>query len=98
VQAAELLQAGGVSAMPVMGPMDHHGDPHLLEREFIVHLDHPEVGEETHVGNPMRFSRLRQRTAASSPCLGVHTEEVLTGVLGLTAPEVSALVDEGVSR
>ena len=90
VEAAELLQAAGVSAMPVMGPVDQHADPHLLEREFIVHLDHPEVGEETHVGNPIRFSRLAQRTAASAPCLGADTEEVLTSVLGLTAQDVSA--------
>lgn len=98
VEAAELLQAAGVSAMPVMSPVDQHADPHLLEREFIVHLDHPEVGEETHIGNPIRFSRLAQRTAASAPCLGADTEEVLTGVLGLTAQDVSALVEEGVCR
>jgi crotonobetainyl-CoA:carnitine CoA-transferase CaiB-like acyl-CoA transferase len=96
--AAELLQAGGVSAMPVMGPVDHHADPHLQERDFIVHLDHPEVGEETHVGNPIRFSRLEQRMAKSAPCLGAHTEEVLTSLLGLTSQEVEALVEKGVCR
>ncbi len=97
-EAADLLQANGVSAMPVMGPMDQHADPHLLEREFIVHLEHPEVGVETHVGNPIRFSRLAQRTAASSPCIGAHTEEVLTASLGLTREEVAALVERGVCR
>ncbi len=97
-EAAEILQAAGVSAMPVMGPVDHHADPHLLEREFIVHLQHPEVGEETHVGNPIRFSRLPQRLAVSAPCLGADTEEVLTGVQGLTAQDVSALVEEGVCQ
>ena len=98
VEAAEVLQAAGVSAMPVMGPVDHHGDPHLQQRQFIVHLDHPEVGEETHVGNPIRFSRLVQRTAASSPCLGADTEEVLTSVLGLTAGDVARLVEQGVCQ
>ncbi len=98
VEAAELLQAQGVSAMPVMGPVDHHGDPHLTEREFIVHLDHPEVGAETHVGNPIRFSRLAQRTAASAPCLGADTAEVLTSVLGLSSADVMALVEQGVCR
>ena len=61
--AAELLQAHGVSAMPVMGPYDHHADPHLLERGAIVTLHHPEVGDERHIGNPLRFSRLPQRVA-----------------------------------
>ena len=96
--AAELLQAHGVSAMPVMGPLDHHADPHLLERGAIVHLVHPEVGDERHVGNPLRLSRLPQRPAASAPCLGADTEAVLTTVLGLTADEVADLVARGVCR
>jgi crotonobetainyl-CoA:carnitine CoA-transferase CaiB-like acyl-CoA transferase len=98
VEAAELLQLQGVSAMPVMGPVDQHADAHLTERGFIVHLEHPEVGEETHVGNPIRFSRTGQRTAQSAPCLGVHTEEVLTEVLGLSPQDVADLVEQGVCR
>ena len=70
--AAELLQAHGVSAMPVMGPRDHHADPHLAARGAIVRLHHPEVGPERHVANPTRWSRLadpggRARAAASAP-------------------------------
>ena len=98
VEAAELLQLQGVSAMPVMGPIDQHADPHLTERGFIVRLEHPEAGEETHVGNPIRFSRTVQRTAASAPCLGAHTEEVLTTVLGLSPEDVAELVEQGVCR
>lgn len=98
VEAAELLQAQGVSAMPVMGPVDQHADPHLTEREFIVRLDHPEAGEETHVGNPIRFSRTSQRMAMSAPCFGAHTEEVLTSVLGLSPADVAELVEQGVCR
>ncbi len=98
VEAAELLQAQGVSAAPVMGPMDQHADPHLAAREFIVHLQHPEVGEETHVGNPIRFSRTAQRLAASAPCLGADTEAVLTSVLGLSPAEVAELIEQGVCR
>jgi crotonobetainyl-CoA:carnitine CoA-transferase CaiB-like acyl-CoA transferase len=82
VEAAELLQAHGVSAMPVMGPRDHHA----------------EVGDERQLANPIRLSRLPQRTAASAPLLGEHTEEVLTSILGLSATEVAQLVDDGVCR
>jgi crotonobetainyl-CoA:carnitine CoA-transferase CaiB-like acyl-CoA transferase len=98
VEAAESLQANGVSAMPVMGPKAHCADPHLAERGFIVTLHHAEVGDERHVGNPIRMSRLPQRTAASAPQLGIDTEEVLTSVLGLTPNDVRVLVDEGVCR
>jgi benzylsuccinate CoA-transferase BbsF subunit len=97
-EAAELLQANGVSAMPVMGPLDHHADPHLRERGAIVTLHHPEVGEERHIGNPLRFSRLPQRAARNAPIMGADTEAVLTSVLGLDAAEVAQLVADGVCR
>ena len=96
--AAELLQAHGVSAMPVMGPLDHVADAHLLERDAIVTVHHAVIGDERHVANPLRFSRLPQRTAAAAPLMGEHTEAVLTSVLGLGADEVAALVAEGVCR
>jgi crotonobetainyl-CoA:carnitine CoA-transferase CaiB-like acyl-CoA transferase len=97
-EAAELLQAHGVSAMPVMGPQDHLADPHMLERGAIVTLHHPEVGDERHIGNPLRFSRLTQRRAESAPLMGADTEAVLTSVLGLDPDEVAKLVADGVCR
>lgn len=96
--AAALLQAGGVSAMPVMGPVDHRSDPHLSERGYLVRLVHPEVGPETHVGNPLRFSSLPLRTAGPAPCLGADTEGVLGEVLGKAADEVAELVARGICR
>lgn len=96
--AAELLQAAGVSAMPVMGPNDHHADAHLAARAFIVTLEHPEVGRERHVGNPVRLSRLPQRTAISAPCLGADTADVLRRVLGLQPDDVERLSEAGVLR
>ncbi len=96
--AAELLQRHGVSAMAVMGPDDHHADPHLAGRGFIVELHHDEVGVEHHVGNPIRLSRTPQRVAASAPCLGAHTHEVLGRVLGLAPQAVDDLVARGICR
>jgi crotonobetainyl-CoA:carnitine CoA-transferase CaiB-like acyl-CoA transferase len=96
--AAELLQAHGVSAMPVMGPLDQHADEHLLERGAIVTLHHPDVGDERHIGNPLRFSRLPQRVARAAPRMGADTEAVLTSVLGLDTDEVAQLVADGVCR
>jgi crotonobetainyl-CoA:carnitine CoA-transferase CaiB-like acyl-CoA transferase len=84
--------------MPVMGPVDHHADPHLRERGAIVTLHHPLIGDERHIGNPLRFSRLPQRVAAAAPLMGVDTEAVLTTVLGLDADEVAQLVADGVCR
>ena len=96
--AAELLQAHGVSAMPVMGPLDHIADPHLLARDAIVTVHHPDVGAERHIGNPLRLSKLPQRVGAAAPRMGADTEAVLVSELGLTAEVVAELVEAGVCR
>jgi len=96
--AAEELQVHGVSAMPVMGPLDHHADPHLRERGAIVTLHHALGGDERHIGNPLRMSRLPQRRAEAAPLMGEHTEAVLGEVLGLGPDEVAALRESGVCR
>ena len=49
----------------------------------------PEGGDERHIGNPIRMSRLPQRRAEAAPLMGEHTEAVLGEVLGLTADEVA---------
>jgi benzylsuccinate CoA-transferase BbsF subunit len=95
--AAAMLQAACVSAMPVMGPFDHHADPHLTERGAIVTLQHPEVGTEHHVANPIRMG-LAQRVAGSAPCLGADTDKVLRRWLDLSDDEIESLAAAGVCR
>ena len=95
---AERLQAAGVSAMAVMGPYDHLGDEHLAARGALDVLEHPVVGKETHVANPIRFSRTAKRIAGPSPLLGADTVEVLGEVLGIPPEEVEALAEAGVCR
>ena len=92
------LQAAGVSAMPVMGPYDHLGDEHLATRGALDVLEHPVVGKETHVGNPIRFGVTKTRTAGPSPLLGADTVEVLGEVLGIPPQEVEALAEAGICR
>ena len=53
--AAADLQQAGVSAMPVMGPLDHLADPHLLGRAAFDEVEHPVGGTEHHIANPTRF-------------------------------------------
>ncbi|MXW76831.1 MAG: CoA transferase [Acidimicrobiaceae bacterium] len=95
-QTAELLQAAGVSAMPVMGPLDHLADPHLSERGLMVDLVHKVHGPEQQPANPTRMSRTVLRTADSAPPLGFHTHEVLREVLGLDDDELDRLESAGV--
>ena len=95
---AERLQSAGVSAMEVMGPYDHLADEHLASRGAFDVLEHPVVGKETHVGNPIRFGVTKTRTAGPSPLLGADTVEVLGEVLGIPPDEAEALAEAGICR
>ena len=56
-EAEQILQAAGVAAA-VCAPNKYVSeDPHLKERDYLVYLDHPEVGEQQHCGIPWRMSR-----------------------------------------
>ena len=96
--AAAILQAAGVSAMPVQGPEEHRTDPHLAARSAFVTVVHPDAGPARHTANPMRMSRMRMVEAGPAPGLGAQTVEVLMRVLGMTESEVEALVAQGVCR
>lgn len=93
-----VLQAAGVSAMPVLGPDELRSDAHLLERGAIAWVDHPEVGPARHVANPIRMSRTRLAPAGPAPLLGEGTEDVLARHLGLSAEAIRRLADDGVCR
>ena len=84
--------------MAVLSPDDSRADAHLAARGAIVTVEHPEIGAERHIGNPIRMSRTRLVTTGAAPLLGADTETVLIGVLGLAPADVERLVADGVCR
>jgi crotonobetainyl-CoA:carnitine CoA-transferase CaiB-like acyl-CoA transferase len=96
--AASVLQAAGVSAMPVVGPDELRSDAHLLARAAIVTVEHPEIGPERHIANPLRMSATRLVTAGPAPLLGADTAAVLTAWLGLPEAEAHRLIEEGICQ
>jgi crotonobetainyl-CoA:carnitine CoA-transferase CaiB-like acyl-CoA transferase len=48
------------------------------------------------VNTPFRFSRSQCRIEQAFPDLGGHTEEVLTGLLGMTEEEINKLKEQRV--
>jgi benzylsuccinate CoA-transferase BbsF subunit len=96
--AAAALQSAGVSALPVLGPDELRADAHLHSRGAIVAVEHPEVGPERHIANPLRMSRTQLVPAAPAPLLGADTAAVLTEVLGLDAATVEQLIAAGICQ
>ncbi len=71
-------------------------DPHFQARDSIVDVEHP-VFKNLKMQNVFpRMSRTQGEIRWPGPELGAHNAEVYGGVLGLSAEELTALVDDGV--
>ena len=66
-------------------------DPQVRGREVILEREHPGWGQITLVAPWIRMSKTPTSIRQVSPTLGEHTDEVLTGILGLTPSEIEAL-------
>ena len=71
-------------------------DPHFAARQAIVKLLHPDLGEFPMQNVAPKLSETPGEVRWVGPRLGEHNEEVLEGVLGLSAEEVDGLRAAGV--
>ncbi|MFT3855229.1 MAG: CoA transferase [Ilumatobacteraceae bacterium] len=91
----ELLQAGGVPAGMVQRSSDHQVDPQLAHRAFFRRMEHPEMGEVPYEGHQFLIAGYDNGPRSPAPCLGEHTFEVLSEVLGLDVEEVGRILTSG---
>lgn len=87
----QLLEAEGVPCGPINTLDRVFADPQVQERQMLLSLPHAAAGRLPQVANPIRYSRTRIEYGAAPPVLGQHTEEVLGGLLGMTAEQIAAL-------
>ncbi len=92
----EELLALNVPCGPVNSIADVAKDPQVVYRGAITEVQHPVLGSLKTVESPLRLSRTSAYVGQSAPDLGQHTEEVLTGLLGLTPRELEELRQENV--
>ena len=72
-------------------------DPHVLDRDMVVELDHPTVGRVRAIGIPVKLSESPGTIRRPAPLLGQHTQEVLREH-GFSDGEVAHLLESGVVR
>ncbi len=91
------LQAAGVAAGRVADAADLcAGDPQLAARGHFVGVPTPEGGTVRLDGPAVHLSDTPATVSGPGPLLGEHTDQVLSGVLGLGAGEIAALRAGGV--
>jgi crotonobetainyl-CoA:carnitine CoA-transferase CaiB-like acyl-CoA transferase len=95
-EITQTLQGSGVAAFPTLGNQDFFEDWHMLERGFVVEVDHPEIGRRQHTAQPWTISDNPDRTLPRAPLLGEHTTEVLQAVFGYTPEQIEQLKAQGV--
>ena len=71
-------------------------DPHMHGRGFLEQVDHPDFGEVTLPGSPLRLHGAERVAAVPSVGLGAHNAEVFGEWLGLSAAEIDALKCDGI--
>lgn len=82
-EIANLLQAAGIAAAPLLTSEDRVSDEHLASREAFAVVDHPAVGAEFIYGIPWKLSRTPGSVRAGAPLLGEHSADVLKEYLGI---------------
>ncbi len=73
-----------------MSMADIFADPHYRARQSIIEVD-SEIGPLPQPAVVPRLSATPGRVTHAGPPLGKHTDEVLSGLLGMSAAEIDGL-------
>jgi crotonobetainyl-CoA:carnitine CoA-transferase CaiB-like acyl-CoA transferase len=95
IEVAERLQVAGIEAVPVEDFGDIHDDPQLASREHFVALTHAYMGPGLYERNGFRLSDAPSGYDRAGPTLGQDNDDVLGGLLGLSASDQDRLRSEG---
>ena len=75
-------------------------DPQILAREMVVDIDHPKLGAVKTFNLPIKFwgseAGIKRGENPLDPVIGEHTEEILSGLLGMENATINRLKSEGV--
>jgi crotonobetainyl-CoA:carnitine CoA-transferase CaiB-like acyl-CoA transferase len=89
--------AGGVPSAAVQKPPERiDNDPGTTEFELWPEVEHTKMGRVRVDGLPVHFAKTDWKIEQGGPCVGEHTDEVLSGLLGYDADEIAKLHEEGI--
>jgi crotonobetainyl-CoA:carnitine CoA-transferase CaiB-like acyl-CoA transferase len=94
--AVEVLVRAGIPAGVVRDPRTMPLHPQLCQLHYFYDVEHPVVGWHKVNSLPFRYGSGVDWVRAPAPLLGQHNGEVLAGLLGVDAAELSSLEASGV--
>ena len=92
----KVLGEAGVPAAPVNNLAEVTRYPQLLERQMVLHADHPKFPDLLVPGSPLKSVGEASIPNTRAPDLGEHTDEVLSEFLGYSAARIAHLRADGV--
>ncbi len=90
-EAVDYFVAAKVPVAPVYKLNDVVKDPHLIERDMFITVEHKKAGLVKVVNFPVKFSETPVQIKTASPIIGEHNETVLKEILGYTDEQIEAL-------
>lgn len=90
------LEALKIGCGPINKLSEVFADPHVQARRCVVEMPHASGETVKVIANPVRLSATPADYRVPPPVLGQHSEEVLSGLLGMSEAEVAALREGGV--
>lgn len=96
-EAVELCLSNGVPAGPIYSMEEISRDGYFLEdREMLVKMEQPGIGELTVTNNPVKLSENKTSIRRPAPALGEHNAEVYGEWLGYDGAKLAELTEKGV--
>jgi len=91
----DILLPEDIWCAPVQNFEDAENDPQIAENNMIVEWEHPVAGKVRTTGVPFRLSETPGGVFRSAPCLGEHTNQILSDVAEYSVDEIEELRSSG---
>ena len=90
-EVEQLLRNTKVPAMRVRNFEEVSNAPYIREREMLVEMKQPFLGEIEVYGSPFKMSETPGRVTGHAPLLGEDTRKILSGILGYSEDRIDSL-------
>ncbi len=90
------LNRAGVLWSPYRTPRELLSDPAVTSNPMFQSVEQPGIGSLWSAASPLELSQSERLPPQPAPRLGQHTDEILSGILGLSEREIGRLHDQRV--